>query len=66
METTIFKDKLEEKMHSDAIDVLCHEYPDKQQFIREKYLNTLRPMISDAQIRTYLPIFVTRKVKSLL
>lgn len=66
MKTAIFKDQLEEKMHDEAIDALCHEYPGKQQFIREHYLKTLKPMISEAQIRTYLPIFVSRKVKSLL
>lgn len=66
MTSTIFKNELEEQQHEEAIRSLCQEYPEKQQFIRENYLETLEPMIIDAQIRTYLSIFVTRKVKALL
>lgn len=66
MTPTIFKNELEKQQHEDAIRSLCQEYPEKQQFIRENYLETLEPMIIDAQIRTYLSIFVTRKVKALL
>jgi hypothetical protein len=57
---------MEAKQHEEAIKSLCQEYPEKQQFIRENYLDTLKQMILDAQIRTYLSIFVTRKVKELL
>ncbi len=66
MATVIFKNELEEKQHEEAIRTLCQEYPEKQQFIRNSYLDTLEPMIFDAQIRTYLSIFVIRKVKALL
>lgn len=66
MATILFKNKLEEKQHEEAIKYLCEEHPDKEQYIRENYLQALEPMISDAQIRTYLSIFATRKVKTLL
>lgn len=61
-----YKNELEEKQHEEAIRTLCQEYPEKCQFIRENYLDTLKPMIFDAQIRNYLSIFATRKVRALL
>ncbi|MEA3363885.1 MAG: hypothetical protein U9Q61_11545 [Thermodesulfobacteriota bacterium] len=66
MTSTMFKNELEENQHEEAIKVLCQEYPERCQFIQKNYLDTLKPMIFDAQIRTYLSIFVTRKVKALL
>lgn len=66
MTSTMFKNELEEKQHEEAIKALCQEYPEKCQSIRKNYLDTLEPLILDAQIRTYLSIFVTRKVKALL
>ena len=66
MATVLFKNELEKKQHEEAIRNLCEEHPEKQQFIRENYLDALEPMICDAQIRTYLSIFATRKVKALL
>lgn len=66
MATILFKNELEEKQHEEAIRNLCQEHPEKEQFIRSRYLEALEPMIYDAQIRTYLSIFVTRKVKDLL
>ncbi|WP_321372430.1 hypothetical protein [uncultured Desulfuromusa sp.] len=66
MANVLFKNELEEKQHEEAIRNLCEEHPEKQQYIREQYLEALEPMISDAQIRTYLSIFATRKVKTLL
>lgn len=66
MANVVFKNELEEKQHEEAIRILCEEHPEKQLYIRERYLEALTPMISDAQIRTYLSIFATRKVKALL
>lgn len=66
MATILFKNELEEKQHEEAIRTLCQEHPEKQEYIRSRYLEALEPMIYDAQIRTYLSIFVTRKVKALL
>ena len=66
MANVVFKNELEEKQHEEAIRILCEEHPEKRQYIRDSYLQALKPMISDAQIRTYLSIFATRKVKTLL
>ncbi|SEA27928.1 hypothetical protein SAMN05660420_01702 [Desulfuromusa kysingii] len=66
MMTILFKNELERKQHEEAIRQLCEEHPEKQQYIKTSYLQALKPMISDAQIRTYLSIFASRKVKILL
>jgi len=66
MAAELFKDELEKNQHEEAIRLLCEEHPEKQQYIRKSYLQALEPMSCDAQIRTYLSIFATRKVKTLL
>ena len=62
METSLFEDERELKQHEDAIDRLCQEHPDQCDLIRDTYLQHLEPMLSEARIRTYLSIFVSRKV----
>ncbi len=61
-----YHDELEAKQHEEAMNRLCEEFPDQQEFIRKNYLETLDPLIVDASIRTYLPIFVSRQVKARL
>lgn len=58
-----FQDETEKNQHEEAINRLCDQYPNQQDAIRTSYLENLEPMIADATIRTYLPIFVSRKVK---
>ncbi len=61
-----YQDELEEKQHEEAISRLCQEYPEQKELIRRQYFENLDPLITDARIRTYLPIFVSRKVKTVL
>ena len=61
-----FQDDIEKNKHEEAIKQLCEQFPGQQEQIRENYLANLEPMIADASIRTYLPIFVSRKVKNSL
>ncbi len=66
MQQNLFQDDIEQSQHEEAISRLCTEYPAQSELIRKNYLETLEPLIADACIRTYLPIFVSRKVKSFL
>lgn len=59
-------DELEQKQHEEAIRQLCELYPDQRDFIRESYLDRLHQVGPEASIRTYLSIFITRQVKTLL
>lgn len=61
-----FQDEIEKNQHEEAINRLCEQFPNQQDAIRASYIENLEPMIADATIRTYLPIFVSRKVKSTL
>jgi hypothetical protein len=64
MSQIFFQDELEKKQHEEAIKNLCDQFPDQQDLIRENYLQSLEPLLEDASIRTYLPIFVSRKIKA--
>jgi len=66
MDKGIYQDELEMANHEKAIKRLCKEHPGQDDFIRENYLELLRPLSSRATIRTYLTIFVTREVKALI
>ena len=66
MSRILFQNELEEQQHEAAIDRLCDEYPEQSELIRQNYYQNLAPLLSDATIRTYLPIFVSRKVKDTL
>ena len=59
-----YQDDVEKNQHEEAINRLCEQFPGQQDFVRENYLENLEPLIADATIRTYLPIFVSRKVKN--
>ncbi len=58
-----FQDDIEKNQHEEAINRLCEQYPEQQELVRSNYLAELEPLMADASIRTYLPIFVSRKVK---
>lgn len=66
MATGIFRNDVEEHQHEQAIQRLCQQYPDRQDFIRQSYLANLEPLSSEATVRTYLSIFVSRQVQMLL
>jgi hypothetical protein len=59
----VFKNEIERNQHEEAINRLCDEFPKQSDLIRKYYLENLESLIADASIRTYLPIFVSRKVR---
>lgn len=66
MATGIFRNDVEEHQHEQAIQRLCQQYPERRDFIRQSYLENLAPLSSEATVRTYLSIFVSRQVRALL
>jgi len=66
MNLDIFMDEHEREQHEEAINQICRQFPEQQEFIRQSYLEKLTPLSSEAQIRTYLPIIVSRQVFALL
>ena len=66
MDNGLFQDELEKDQHEDAINRLCQQHPQHQEFIRNSYLQNLKPLINEATIRTYLSILVSRKVQAML
>lgn len=57
---------MEKAKHEEAIERLCSEFPDRSDFVRSCYLEVLGKVATDATIRTYLPVLITREVKTLL
>ncbi|PLY01567.1 MAG: hypothetical protein C0622_06930 [Desulfuromonas sp.] len=66
MELSLYQDDMEQSQHEDAINRLCELYPEQCEQIEQSYLENLKDLLSGATIRTYLPIFVSRKVKETL
>lgn len=66
MNPILFQDDVEKNLHEEAIKRLCDQYPGQQALIRKHYLENLEPQIANATIRTYLPIFISRKVEQSL
>jgi hypothetical protein len=62
----MFQNDQEKTNHEDAINRLCQEYADREEFIRDNYMGMLDEYVPQATIRTYLPIIISREVKSLL
>lgn len=66
MEKSLYQDELDQANHEDAMRRLCQEHPDWDNFIRQSYMQLLRPLITEATIRTYLPIFISREIKEMI
>ena len=64
MMTFNFATDTEKNQHESAIEQLCGEYPQQSGNIRLLYEEELAEMMSDATIRSYLSIFISRKVRS--
>ena len=62
MHKRLFRDEYEAEQHEAAIAALCERFPQDRDFIRRQYEKLLEPLILDASIRTYLPIFVSRQL----
>ena len=59
-------DIYEETKPLEAIESLCESHPDHSEFIRKTYPEILESVSSDATIRTYLTILISREVKALI
>jgi hypothetical protein len=66
MKQNIFQDDREKEQHWEAINRLCQEFPGKEDLVHNCYWEFLAPLITQATIRNYLTILVTRKVRMFL
>ncbi len=63
MDTILFKNDVEKNQHENAIEVLCDQFPDRCGLIRTRYEKQLSEILPEATIRSYLPIFITRRIR---
>ena len=56
----------EQRLHSNIIFSLADQYKLDEEMIRDIYENKLESLMDGASVKTYLPVLVTRYVKSLL
>ena len=52
--------------HREAIESLCRKHPGKADFARTSYEEILQKVSSEATIRTYLTILISREVETLI
>ena len=63
MVTILYRTETEKRQHSSAIDILAHDLGVDYDSIRPFYENELRVLQEHAQIRTFLSILVSRRIK---
>ncbi len=63
MVTILYRTEAEKRQHSSAIDMLANDLGIAEDSIRPFYENELRELQEHAQIRTFLSILVSRRVK---
>ena len=63
MVTILYRTEAEKRQHSSAIDILARDLGIDEDSIRPFYENELRELQEHAQIRTFLSILVSRRVK---
>ncbi len=63
MVTILYRTETEKRQHSSAIDILSRELEIDENSIKPFYENELRELQEHAQIRTFLSILASRKVK---
>lgn len=56
----------EQRLHSSIIYSLADQYKIDEEMIRDIYENKLESLMDGARVKTYLPVLVTRYVKSQL
>ena len=56
----------EQRLHSSIIYSLADQYKLEEEMIRDVYENKLESLMDGARVKTYLPVLVTRYVKSVL
>ncbi len=62
----LYEDEAEQKQHFSAIQGLVRDVPFPEEEIRPLYEDILKEFKSEARIKTYLSILVSKKVKELL
>jgi len=62
----LYEDETEQKQHFSAIERLVKDMPSSEEEIRHLYEGVLKEFKSEAKIKTFLSILVSRKVKELL
>ena len=63
MVTILYRTEAEKRQHSSAIDILANDLGIAEDSIRPFYENELRELQEHAQIRTFLSILVSRRIK---
>ncbi len=63
---TLYEDEAEQRQHSTAIQRLVRDVRSPEEEIRPLYEDVLKEFKSEARIKTYLSILVSKKVKELL
>ncbi|MCK5509188.1 MAG: DUF3562 domain-containing protein [Desulfobacterales bacterium] len=63
MVTILYRTEAEKRQHTSAIDILARDLRIAEDSIRPFYENELRELQEHAQIRTFLSILVSRRVK---
>ncbi|RKX66193.1 MAG: hypothetical protein DRP42_03650 [Tenericutes bacterium] len=61
--TILYRTEAEKRQHSSAIDMLANDLGIDEDSIRPFYENELRELQEHAQIRTFLSILVSRRIK---
>jgi Protein of unknown function (DUF3562) len=56
----------EQRLHSSIIYSLADQYKLDEEMIRDIYENKLESLMDGARVKTYLPVLVTRYVKTIL
>jgi len=62
----LYQDETEQKQHCSAIQSLVRNVNSSEEEIRLLYEDILKEFKSEATIKTFLPILVSKKVKELL
>ena len=62
----LYEDETEQKQHFSAIQRLVRDVSSSEEEIRHLYEDVLKEFKSEARIKTFLSILVSKKVKELL
>ena len=62
----LYEDEAEKKQHFSAIQTLVKDVRSSEEEIRDLYEGVLKEFKTEAKIKTFLPILVSKKVKELL
>ncbi len=66
MNKALFSSDVEKYQYESALQLLCEEFPTQSRQVIELCENELAAIITEATIRSYLPIFISRKVREVI